>query len=108
MKTNVIYVIIVILAMPLMSINIQAKSRYYVNSDGGSDNNTGTSWNNAFATLTKAFTLTAEGDEIWVAAGTYIGAYTLSKHDFKLYGSFAGTETSPVLNNVVLGGKNGD
>ena len=108
MKTNIIYVIIVILAMSLMSINIQAKSRYFVKSNGGSDNNTSTSWNNAFATLTKAFTITDEGDEIWVAAGTYIGAYTLSKYNFKLYGSFVGTETLPVLNNVIIGGKNGD
>ena len=48
----------------------------YVRSADGSDNNDGSSWGTAFATLTKALSVAKSGDKIWVAAGTYTGTIT--------------------------------
>lgn len=45
----------------------------YVRSTDGNDNNDGSSWGKAFATLTKALEMARSGDKIWVAAGTYTG-----------------------------------
>ena len=73
-----------------------------------SGNGTGTSWTNASADLQAIINGAASGDEVWVAAGTYIPtrdysgsaspgdlrtkAFTL-KEGVKLYGGFNGTET---------------
>ena len=48
----------------------------YVRSTDGNDNNNGSSWGTAFATLTKALSVANSGDKIWVAAGTYTGTIT--------------------------------
>jgi hypothetical protein len=61
--------------------------------DGGSNSNTGLSWSLAKATIAAAMTSASSGDEIWVKGGTYNGDITL-KAGVKLYGGFAGTETS--------------
>lgn len=45
----------------------------YVRNTDGDDNNNGSSWGTAFATLTKALSVAKSGDRIWVAAGTYTG-----------------------------------
>ncbi len=45
----------------------------YVRSTDGDDNNNGSSWGTAFATLTKALEVAKSGDKIWVAAGIYTG-----------------------------------
>lgn len=71
----------------------------------GSDANAGTSWNTAFQNVQKAINSALVNDEIWVAEGTYlpttaIGGATNRYKTFyiginvKLYGSFAGNETS--------------
>ena len=85
--------------------------------------NNGTSWTNAYIDLSEAIAHTANGDEIWVAAGTYYprysdgdttGAATINPDgsfvgaadatacfnlgtpscNFSLYGGFVGTETA--------------
>lgn len=71
----------------------------YVNLNATGDN-IGTSWTDAFTTVSAAIAAASSGDEIWVAAGTY---YPTSGSDrtisftipsgVKLYGGFAGTET---------------
>lgn len=79
--------------------------KYYVTTDGD-DNNDGLSWNNAFASLQKAIEMSEEGNQIWVAQGTYYptkeqdgttdnsSAYTFYiNKDIQLYGGFAGDET---------------
>lgn len=48
----------------------------YVRGTDGNDNNNGSSWGTAFATLTKALKVAQSGDKIWVAAGTYTGTIT--------------------------------
>lgn len=82
----------------------------------------GTSWANAYSNLQQALLAAIEGDEIWVAAGTYApapaGGSREASFDISmnvtLLGGFAGIEGSasqrdPALNITVLSGDlNGD
>jgi len=54
--------------------------------------NTGTTWVNAYTSLSAAVENASAADEIWVAAGTY-GPIVL-KDGVEVYGGFAGTETT--------------
>lgn len=66
---------------------------WYVKTDG-SDNNNGTSWNQAFKTIHKAIWQAANGDEIWVGEGTYpLTSYIWVDKAVGIYGGFKGTET---------------
>ena len=47
---------------------------WYVNVSGGSDSNGGTGWSDAFATISKALSVAADGDTVMVADGTYRGS----------------------------------
>lgn len=53
----------------------------------------GATWTNAFGGVIEALTVAQSGDELWVAAGTYPGGFTLT-NSVALYGGFAGGETS--------------
>lgn len=72
----------------------------YVNTSASGISN-GSSWIDAFTSLTDALTSASSNDEIWVAAGTYYPttgtdrteSFTLVS-DVSVYGGFAGTETS--------------
>jgi len=67
--------------------------RYYVLREGD-DQSSGTSWQTAFATLTRAAGASGHGDEVWVAAGTYQeGGKITIPEGVKFYGGFAGGET---------------
>ncbi len=75
-------------------------SIYYVKAIGD-DNASGTSWANAFATVTKALSVASAGTQIWVASGTYKPTATTDrsisfelKNGVALYGGFSGTETN--------------
>lgn len=78
----------------------------------------GTTWADAFPNLQVALASAQAGDEIWVAEGTYRPDTATSSFsiggELKLYGGFAGTETSlaerdPALHPTVLSGDlNGD
>ncbi len=52
----------------------------------------GLSWPTAYDTLPPALTTAQPGDQVWVAAGTYMGNFTLAL-EVEMYGGFAGTET---------------
>ena len=80
--------------------------------------NTGGSWADAFTSLQSGLTAAGSGDEIWVAAGTYLPAASDRTASFALkngvgvYGGFNGTETlrsqrDPVANLTVLSGNVG-
>jgi len=62
-----------------------------VKSDSPTDG-PGSTWSNAYHTVTAAISASSPGDGIWVARGTYIERVTL-KSGTALYGGFAGTET---------------
>lgn len=70
----------------------------YVKTDG-SDSNNGSSWGLPKKTVTAALAAAASGsewnpgDEIWVAAGTYVERITL-KDGVRLYGGFVGDESA--------------
>ena len=71
---------------------------WFVDKDATGSNN-GTSWANAFTSLQSALSNASDGDEIWVAEGTYKPTTGTSRSiSFELvqgvgiYGEFAGTE----------------
>lgn len=91
----------------------------YVDKDATGSNN-GLNWGNAFTTLTSALAVATDGDEIWIAEGTYYPtadadatiAFTLAVNA-SIYGGFNGTETirserNPVEHEVILSGNIGD
>ncbi len=75
------------------------ESRYRVHvMQSASGSHDGSSWANAFTNLQAASTLSPEGTEFWIAAGTYRPGTNRSdsfspKPNSALYGGFAGTET---------------
>ena len=58
----------------------------------GNDANDGISWLTAKKTVQAGLNAAAAGDQVWVAAGTYVQCITL-KAGVALYGGFAGGET---------------
>jgi len=60
----------------------------------------GSSWNKAFDTLNDALEVSEDGDEIWVAEGTYTPSESSREESFTMidgvdvYGGFSGTETN--------------
>jgi len=76
---------------------INSYSQVYVN-HSASGANDGSTWENAFTNIYDAFNSAEEGDEVWVAQGTYIAAesrtnfVTLNKN-IQIYGGFLGSET---------------
>ena len=62
----------------------------------------GTSWSDAYTELSDALSIATEGDEIWVAEGTYLPGGENANRDalffldvnIKLYGGFTGTEST--------------
>jgi len=103
---------LIVLCICLGSIGLLANV-VYVKSDAGGSND-GTSWENAFVSLTVALDSVAAGDSLWVAAGVYKPGtlrtdYFAMKKDVDLFGGFNGTETEfnqrdSDKNKVILSG----
>lgn len=80
----------------------------YVN-HAATGNNDGTSWADAYTHLETALAAATDGDEFWLATGTYLpnttgsqtSPFSVNNADLKIYGGFAGTETQ--LSHRVLG-----
>jgi len=111
-------------ALLLLVLATAATAQTYVN-QAATGNNDGTSWADAYTELATALDNYSEGDEIWVAEGTYLpqqpSVWTGDPRqmfyiyqDVALYGGFDGTETilserDPAANVTLLSGDlNGD
>ncbi len=75
----------------LAAISCTAHAATIYVSTEGNDGNAGTSWPTAKATLQAGLDAAESGDQVWVAAGTYVECITL-KDGVGLYGGFAGWE----------------
>lgn len=78
---------------------VQAPARIYVRPEATAGKLNGSSWTDAYPDPATALTAATAGDEIWVAKGQYLTGTTAAttftlKEGVKLYGGFAGTETS--------------
>jgi predicted outer membrane repeat protein len=70
---------------------------FYVKAEG-SDTNTGSSWDQAFWSIHRAVESSSDGDEIWVAKGTYVIAdYIWVNKKVGIYGGFIGSENNRSL-----------
>src|SRR5690242_1089885 len=90
----------------MASFTAAYSATWYVNANA-SGANTGTSWTDAFTTLTDGITASTVGDEIWVAQGVYKPTTTTTRtisfnipSGVALYGGFNGTETQLSQRNV--------
>ncbi len=89
------------LSVILLFISQIATAQVFVNDDASGAND-GSSWANAYTDLQEALNNAALNGEIWVAAGVYkpgVGTPSIDNsftffQDLKLYGGFAGTETT--------------
>jgi gliding motility-associated-like protein len=96
------------LTLILLFSNINLAKTIFVNSSATGSNN-GTSWINAYTDLQNAINNATDGDEIWVAKGTYFptrpadnlniidlnnrdNSFVL-KNNVKMFGGFSGSET---------------
>jgi len=83
-----------------VSITASAQNRLYVHATALGANN-GASWADAYTNLQAALLSAQTGDEIWVAVGNYLPTADTNRDSSfslpsgaKLYGGFAGTESS--------------
>src|SRR5262245_59640535 len=96
-----------VLAALLVAVPVPASSAgiLFVDADLATGANDGSSWADAFqgsAGLQAALAVTAAGDQVFVAQGTYKPTETLTRtisfgliNGVEIYGSFLGTESSP-------------
>ncbi|MCB0519037.1 MAG: T9SS type A sorting domain-containing protein [Saprospiraceae bacterium] len=112
-------IITLLTALHVLVFTQNTNAQTYVNA-AATGNNDGTSWADAYNELATALDNYSPGDEIWVAAGTYLpqqpSAWTGEPkqtfylyQDVKLYGGFNGTETllserDPAANITILSG----
>lgn len=101
----------------LILLSAQATAQVIYVKSNAAGNNDGTSWTNAYTTLTTAVAAAGPDNEIWVSAGTYkpdVNSTFLLAAGAHLYGGFSGAETAlgqrnPVANLTTLSGDlNGD
>ncbi len=77
--------------LTLVAAAAHAQTVIYVDDDA-SPSGDGATWATAYDSLSTALATAQPGDQIWTAAGTYVGNFTLTL-GVELYGGFDGTET---------------
>ncbi len=87
-----------IFILSILAISIPSIAKTVYVSTSGIDTGDGLSWANAKKTVTAGLTASSPGDEIWVAAGTYVECINM-KDGVALYGGFAGTEETRAPRN---------
>jgi hypothetical protein len=89
-----------LLALFFVTTGIHA-TVYYVSPNG--NNTSGLNWTNAYKNIQTALATATTGDEIWVAAGTYIIENEQTQLNFKegvnVYGGFSGNEITRTARN---------
>ncbi len=81
------------IVMAVLLFSQFAKAVVYVDADRAGGN--GTSWAQAYKTIQAAISGSGSGETFWIAEGTYKPTSTLEpKSGSKLYGGFAGNETT--------------
>ncbi|MEN6521757.1 MAG: right-handed parallel beta-helix repeat-containing protein [Armatimonadota bacterium] len=103
--------VIVILIALFFAVSPAWAKVVYVKSDSPGPLFDGTSWNTAFHSVQRGINAAVSGDEVWVAAGTYLERITLM-NGVELYGGFSGSETErgqrdSQTNVTVLNGQKG-
>ncbi len=98
-----LYVVCLFVAMMCVALSPAWGATVYVNASA-TGANTGNSWTNAFTDLQIALNTAVAGDQIWVAAGTYMPGTTIGgstdprraafilKSGVQVYGGFTGDE----------------
>ncbi len=83
------------------SVVSQAQNIRFVRASANPDGANGFSWETAFPDLNDALSSAQYGDEIWICGGTYLPTAGTNRYlsftlpnGVRLYGGFAGTETS--------------
>ncbi|MEL6968528.1 MAG: hypothetical protein AAFZ63_25025 [Bacteroidota bacterium] len=106
-----------IICCSALGVALLANNRLYVHPEGTGE---GTSWEKAFANLQDALAVAQEGDQIWVAAGSYLPtteddrtATFAIPSGVAVYGGFEGTEKKfedrdAKANLTILSGDIGD
>lgn len=104
MKKNIIYSI---LTMCFCGMSLIAQTTYHVKTDG-SDTNDGLSWENAFATINKAYTTAAGGSIVKVSQGTFVFTSQLTfTKSLSLKGGYnAVTGEQDYTNKTIIDGNN--
>ena len=95
MKTNLRFSASIFIVLFCISAKSQATNIIHVKGTAFGMND-GTSWEDAFTKLEDAIAIASNGDQIWVATGTYTApanGYTM-KDGIAIYGGFAGKEIS--------------
>ena len=87
----------------LTCLAVNAQTLYVKQNATGANN--GSSWADAYTSLEQALSTAAPGQTIWVAAGTYKSSAASNKtfllsDGMKMYGGFAGTESSLNQRNI--------
>ncbi|MCB0689002.1 MAG: right-handed parallel beta-helix repeat-containing protein, partial [Saprospiraceae bacterium] len=117
---RITFLFIVVPLIVFCAVQLPAQTIYV--KIGGSDANTGGSWGQAFATIQKALSVAASGDDIWVAQGTYFpdeGPTQVNNSNLQsfylkagvsVFGGFDGSETNfsqrdPISNITILSGE---
>ncbi|NLF16994.1 MAG: hypothetical protein GX595_07030 [Lentisphaerae bacterium] len=77
----------------LLVLGANAGTTHYVRMGSSAPAAPYTSWATAASTVQAAIDVAANGDEVWVAAGTYAETLTLAS-GVALYGGFTGEETA--------------
>ncbi len=89
----------VALCLPFLAQGVQpeahetGKTRYYVDASQADDTGDGLTWSTAKKSISSAITLAENGDAIWIKAGAYNEALSLSKN-ITLVGGFLGSESA--------------